>query len=346
MMKWWSAGLIAGAIAAIVASLISLPLESPDDAVLNTATVGVGALVVGLAAGAVWRVLDSTARRLEIYAAVAFVGFGIAAVGGVAAEGLLAGSIEFIIPLAAIVFALSAPLPPILERLELSPPWPGALASVGGVAALAIGVGLSGQGDAESGKLSLPDPAPTSASATVVRAQDVAGVTFTVVPGESELTYTVREKLASLPTSSDAVGRTTELSGTVQLDGSPTQVSADLSTLESDQSRRDNRVRDIFQSAPVAEFTVSDLGELPAQYVPGETVTSTVTGSATIRGVERPLTFAIEARLDGDTLSVLGTTDFTWADFEIDPPNIGGFVQVEDNVHIEVLVVAKKEAQS
>jgi polyisoprenoid-binding protein YceI len=317
-------------------------LESPDDAVLNTATVGVSALVVGLAAGAVWRVLDSTARRLEIYAALALVGFGIAAAGGVAAEDLLEGSIEFIIPLAAIVFALSAPLPPILERLELSGPWPGALASVGAVAALAMSVGLSGQGDAESGRLALPDPAPTSASAAVVRAQDIAGVTFTVVPGESKLTYTVREKLAS----SDAVGRTTELSGTVQLDGSPTQVSVDLSTLESDQSRRDNRVRDIFQSAPVAEFTVSNLGELPAQYVPGETVTSTVTGSATIRGVERPLTFAIEARLDGDTLSVLGTTDFTWADFEIDPPNIGGFVQVEDNVHIEVLVVAKKEAQS
>ena len=345
MMKWWSAGLIAGATAAIVASLISLPLKSPDDAVLNTATVGVGALLVGLAAGAVWRVLEGVTRRREVYAAVAIGAFGLAAVGGVAAEALLEGSIEFIIPLAAIVFALSAPLPPILERLEFSPPWPGALASVAAVAALAISIGLSGQGDEESGELSLPEPAPTSASAAVVRAQDVAGVTFTVVPGESELTYTVSEKLANLPTSSDAVGRTTSLSGEVRLDG-VSQISADLSTLESDQSRRDNRVRDLFQSAPVAEFTVSDLGELPAQYVPGETVTSTVTGSATIRGVERPLTFAIEARLDGDTLSVLGTTDFTWADFEIDPPNIGGFVQVEDNVHIEVLVVAKKEAQS
>jgi polyisoprenoid-binding protein YceI len=71
---------------------------------------------------------------------------------------------------------------------------------------------------------------------------------------------------------------------------------------------------------------------------------SNVTGPATVRGVERPLTFAVQARMDGDTLDILGTTDFTWADFEIPPPNIGGIVQVEDNVHIEVLIVAKREA--
>lgn len=344
-MKWWSAGLIAGAIAAVVAFLVSLPLKSPDDAVLNTATVGVGALVVGLAAGGVWRALQGVARRWEVYAAAAIAAFGLAVAVGLVFETLLEGSIGFIIPLAAIVFALSAALPPILQRLEFAPPWPGALASVGAVAALALSIGLSGQGDAESGRLALPEPAPASPAATVVRPEDVAGVIFSVVPGESVLTYTVREKLASLPTSDDAVGRTTALGGEVRLDGA-SRVSADLSALESDQARRDNRVRDIFQSDPMAEFTVDDLGDLPTEYVPGETVTTTVKGSATVRGVEHPLTFAIEARMEGDTLFVLGTTDFTWADFEIDPPNIGGFVQVEDNVHIEVLIVAKREAEA
>lgn len=345
-MKWWSAGLIAGAIAAFVASLVSLPLKSPDDAVLNTATVGVGALAVGLAAGAVWKILEGVAHRREVYAVVAIGAFGLAAAGAAAAEALLSGSIEFIIPLAAIVFALSAPLPPVLERLEFSPPWPGVLASVGSVAALAVSIGLAGQGDAESGRLALPEPVPTSASAAVVRAPDVAGVTFSVVPGESVLTYTVREKLAALPTSSNAVGRTTAFSGEVHLDGT-SQISVDMSTLESDQPRRDNFIRrNIFQTDPVAEFAISDLDGLPAEYVPGDTVSRDVTGSAKVRGVERPLTFAVQARMEGDTLFLLGTTDFTWADFEIPPPNIGGIVQVEDNVHIEVLVVAKGGGQS
>lgn len=77
--------------------------------------------------------------------------------------------------------------------------------------------------------------------------------------------------------------------------------------------------------------------------MPGTTITRTLSGRATIRGVERPLIFNIEARLEGGTLQVLGRTDFTWADFEITPPNIPGIVQVEDNVHIEVLVVARAE---
>src|SRR4030067_606520 len=85
--------------------------------------------------------------------------------GAVAAEGFLGGLIVFIFPLAAIVFALAVPLPPILERLEFPRPWPGAVASVGTLAALAISVGLSGQGDAESGELGRPGPSPPSPSA-------------------------------------------------------------------------------------------------------------------------------------------------------------------------------------
>ena len=43
-------GLLSGAIAAIVASLLSLPLHSPDDAFFNTASVTIGALLVGVSA--------------------------------------------------------------------------------------------------------------------------------------------------------------------------------------------------------------------------------------------------------------------------------------------------------
>ena len=47
-------GLIAGSIAAMVATLVSLPLRSPSDAILNSATVAVGVLTVGLVAGMAW----------------------------------------------------------------------------------------------------------------------------------------------------------------------------------------------------------------------------------------------------------------------------------------------------
>ncbi len=64
-----------------------------------------------------------------------------------------------------------------------------------------------------------------------------------------------------------------------------------------------------------------------------------------IREVERPMTFNVEARMQDNVLYVVGRTDFTWADFQIPPPNIAGIVQVENNVHIEVLLVARPQGQ-
>ena len=46
------AGMGAGAIGAIVASLVSLPLASPDEVIANTLSVTVVSLLIGLAGGA------------------------------------------------------------------------------------------------------------------------------------------------------------------------------------------------------------------------------------------------------------------------------------------------------
>jgi polyisoprenoid-binding protein YceI len=269
-------------------------------------------------------------------------------------EPFLSGSFTFMLTIEVAVFLIAAPLVPLLASLPLPRMYQLGGAGTSVLVALAIGIGLSGQGDAESGRLTLPDivslatattsigqtPAGETPQAAVVTLDDVAGKVYTVVSDESELTYTVREKLATLPASSNAVGRTSALSGTLRLDG-PTEVTADLSTLASDQSRRDNYVRQkLFATDPNVTFTVDSLPGLPAQYTEGETFTGTVTGTATIRGVPGPITLAIEARLVGDELQVVGRTDFTWDDFDIPPPNTP-IVTVEDNVHIEVLIIAR-----
>jgi hypothetical protein len=55
-------GLGAGAIAAIFAVLISLPLESPDDIIFNAASVGFASLIVGAMSGLLWHWADDGAR--------------------------------------------------------------------------------------------------------------------------------------------------------------------------------------------------------------------------------------------------------------------------------------------
>ncbi len=310
---------------------------------MNTGTVTIAALAVGIALAVAWQVVQSRPNGRLVYLGITSAGFVAAVVFVVICETQLSGMIKFGLPLTALVFAIAGVLTPIVASLKV----PDRLALVGApvslVVALGLGIGLAGMGDAESGKLSLRElPSPTGA-ARVITAADFAGVAFDVVPGESQLTYTVREKLALLPTSSDAVGRTSDLSGEIYLDGTASTVSADMSTLTSDQPKRDGFVQaQIFNSDPIVTFVVDDLSSLalPSDYTAGDTFTGMLTGTATVRGVSKPLAFAVEANYDGNTLQVHGTTDFTWADFDITPPSIPG-VAVEDNVHIEVLVVAR-----
>jgi len=355
-MTKWIVGIIPGAIAAIVASLVSLPLESPDDAFLNTGTVTIGALIAGLAIGAVWAALDG---KVAVYAGLVGAAFVAAVAIAAISESQLSGSFKFVVPLAAIVFGCCGLLTPLTDRLLVPAQLRLGGSGIALAAALALGLSLAGQGDAESGHLSFPEAkntpaavatetiaagtaAPETPAASVVTASDVQGVTYTVVAGESKLTYTVREKLSVLPSSSDAVGSTGTLSGEVHLDGAASQITADMSTLTSNQDRRDDYVRSrIFNTDPTVTFVVDDLSGLPDSYQPGDTVILEVTGTATIRGVSKPLTFNVQGKFDEDELQLLGTTDFTWADFSIDPPNIPNIVQVEDNVHIEVLIIAR-----
>ena len=183
-------------------------------------------------------------------------------------------------------------------------------------------------------------PPETAAERTV---GVVEGVTFLVGMG-SEATFTVREKLANLPLPNDAVMRTTALSGEVHFDGRPSVITIDLHQLGSDQERRDRYVRErMFPNDPIATFTLPAAGPLPQEFTDGETATGQVTGQLDIRGFQAPVTFEIEARDDGDVLYILGRSTFTWEDLGLTAPNLS-FVQVEDEVHVEILIAARPAA--
>ena len=159
------AGLIAGGIAAVIASLVSLPLRSPVDSLFNTATVTVAALVVGVAAGLLWKLLASHPRRLPIYAGTLAMAFILVAVAALIGNGVLERLASFAIPLAAIVFVVAGTLATAFRSVSLNALR--ALSAALVVASLAVGCGLMGQGDAESGELSLPErtTAPPPAAA-------------------------------------------------------------------------------------------------------------------------------------------------------------------------------------
>lgn len=148
----------------------------------------------------------------------------------------------------------------------------------------------------------------------------------------------MRERLARLPAQSDAVGRTTAVSGGMTVAASGDRLVArdlrfdvDVSELRSDESRRDNRIRtdgletDRF---PAATFVSTADVVVPADLPSARAFTADVTGDLTVHGVTRRVTIQVEARLDGSGVQVVGSYTFPMSQFDIDPPNVGGFVTV------------------
>ena len=146
--------LIAGALSAVVAALVSLPLHSPHDALLNSASVTWGVLLLALVSGLVWRRLSRGPGALLRFAVVMAVGFLVWVAVAFAAGTMLTRMVSFSVPLAAIAFAGIAVLTPLLSRTPLVARWPVVVVAL--VIAAAVGIGFAGQGDQESGRLVLP----------------------------------------------------------------------------------------------------------------------------------------------------------------------------------------------
>jgi polyisoprenoid-binding protein YceI len=190
------------------------------------------------------------------------------------------------------------------------------------------------------------DPA-TSAAPAASSDGSVAG-TWNATSG-SLAGYRVREQLASLSAESDAVGRTDQVTGSITLatSGSTTTLTAatitvDTTSIASDESRRDNRMRNEglqTDTYPTASFTLTQPVEVPAAALAGTASDLTLTGDLTLHGVTKSVQIPAKAQLVDGTVQVQGSLSFPLSDYSIVAPNIGGFiVSIADNGTLEFLV--------
>ena len=204
---------------------------------------------------------------------------------------------------------------------------------------------------AAAGATSAADPtAATSADPAAVDG-DVAGA-WTVTTG-TEAGYRVRERLANLDAESDAIGRTTDVTGSIVLavDGDTTSLSegsieVDTTTIKSDKSMRDNRLRSEglqTDSFPTATFTLTQPVEIPAAALSGTATDITLVGDLTLHGVTKSVEIPAQAKLADGTVQVLGSITFPLSDYQIVAPNVGGFVlSVADEGALEFVAVFAK----
>lgn len=190
------------------------------------------------------------------------------------------------------------------------------------------------------------DAAPEETTATTVEAaQPDAGTpdgSWRVrADGSSFVGYRVRERLASLASASEAVGRSTQVSGTMRVAGDQVEavkVEADLRALTSDEGRRDNAIRRLGLESdqfPTAAFELAEPLRLDREPANGRQVTGEGKGRLTVHGVTREVTADLQGRWDGSTIQVAGRMPVRMSDFQITPPRVGPVVSIEDDLTVE-----------
>lgn len=170
--------------------------------------------------------------------------------------------------------------------------------------------------------------------------------TYAIASEDSAVRYRAQEELAGRG-AVEAVGETNAFIGTLYFDesGLPLACSrfdADLRTLTSDESRRDNYLYNNTletETYPLATFILTSVEGLD-QPLAGDKVTFTLIGDLTLHGVTRSVSWEATAKIDGDTLTGTASTTFNMADFDIEPPTVGPVVSLDENVVLEVDISA------
>jgi polyisoprenoid-binding protein YceI len=181
-------------------------------------------------------------------------------------------------------------------------------------------------------------PAPAASEATVYR----------IDPAQSEAHYEVGETFFQGNRFAVAIGRTKGIAGDVLVDfANPANsqlgtIVIDVSQLTSDESRRDNFIRNnALQSSqyPQATFKPTSVEGLPASAKPGDTLTFKVTGDLTVKQTTRPVTFDVTLQADQDKVTGTATTEILLSDFDAGPIQLA-MLQTEDKAKLVFEFVA------
>ncbi len=175
-----------------------------------------------------------------------------------------------------------------------------------------------------------------STEGTWIIDSDSGSFTFEEASG-SFVGFRIKEELARIGKIT-AVGRTGEVDGELIIGAGELQsvsVSADLSTLITNDSRRDRAARNALNVSenPIASFSMDKPVALSA--TDGSAVSLKVKGELLINGIGREAEFDLQAQLVGETVVVVGSTEVVFADYDVEVPSAVIVVSAEDHGVVE-----------
>ena len=191
-----------------------------------------------------------------------------------------------------------------------------------------------------------PTPEPTATQEPPAKPSgDSSGAVAVEIAEGSQARYLVGEQLARLPLPNDAVGETSEVSGSLAFDADggviaeESQIVVNLASLVSDSSRRDGYVRDRSLQTdryPDATFAVKETPGLPWPLPAQGEASFQIVGDMMVHGVTKPLTWEATARFEPGEVAGQAKTSFTFQDFEIPIPQVRVVLSVEETIRLEL----------
>ena len=198
------------------------------------------------------------------------------------------------------------------------------------------------------------DPAPTTAAGEAAGAAQGDGAaspdgTWQVSDdGSSYVGYRVKEQLAFLNSPNEAVGRSKAVTGTMQVAGDTVEevrIEADLTQLTSDETRRDNAIRQRgleSERYPTATLELAEPIQLTSTPVEGQEIRGQGKGRLTVHGVTREVDLDLQGRWSGETIQVVGQLPVKMTDYQIEPPRFGPVVSIEDSLNVDFNLVFER----
>lgn len=189
-----------------------------------------------------------------------------------------------------------------------------------------------------------PEPAAPARRATPRTVAIPFPVTLEIAEG-TNAAYRVREQFVGIKFPSDAVGRSTAVTGQItfnkdgSIDSASSKFQFDLRTLQSDQSMRDGYIqRNTLETDkyPMAVFVPRTIVDMPNPLT-GQ-FGFELSGDMTVHGVTAPLTWQGIATVDRSSGAVAGRaeTHFKFGTFGLTPPKIMRLLSVADSINLEV----------
>jgi polyisoprenoid-binding protein YceI len=123
------------------------------------------------------------------------------------------------------------------------------------------------------------------------------------------------------------------------------RIEADLTRLTSDESRRDNAIRQRgleSERFPTATLELAEPIKLAEAPVRNQEVRGQGKGRLTVHGVTREVDLDLKGRWNGSTIQVVGQLPVKMSDYQIEAPRFGPVVSIEDSLAVDFNLVFER----